>query len=209
MYLETEQFYKTKAPQMGPTALGYAILYGPPMLNPEMLFLGFQPGGGLLDAEAGLKNGERHRWPERIHYATETWRLASVMRQIWYISTLDRCTGLNAVFFRAPRIKHWNLVPAHLRQEMEVFSRKRARLLVEAMAPKRIVVIGLGTFDLLADRPHQLVHQQGQKTLIKQGQIWGVPAIGIIHLSGARIRRDEMDILAKYFAANNVKLPGF
>jgi hypothetical protein len=54
-----------------------------------------------------------------------------------------------------------------------------------------------------------LVHQQGQKTLIKQGQIWGVPAIGIIHLSGARIRRDEMDILAKYFAANNVKLPGF
>jgi hypothetical protein len=69
MYLETEQFYKTKAPQMGPAALGYAILYGPPMLNPEMLFLGFQPGGGLLDAEEGLKNGERHRWPERIHYA--------------------------------------------------------------------------------------------------------------------------------------------
>jgi hypothetical protein len=70
----------------------------------------------------------------------------------------------------------------------------------------RIVVIGLGTFDLLADRRHDLVHQEGQKTLIKRGRIWGVPAIGIIHLSGARIRREEMDVLAKYFASDNIKL---
>lgn len=207
VYRETEQFYKSKAHQMGATALGFAILYGPPILNPETLFLGFQPGGGLVDAEAGLKDGERNHWPDRIHYATEEWRLATQMRQIWHTSTLDRCTGLNATFFRAPNIKEWNTLPGGLRQEMEEFSNKRARRLIDAMAPKRIVVIGLGTFDLLADRGHELVHQEGQKTLIKQGRIWGVPAIGIIHLSGARIRREEMDVLAKYFAPDNVKSP--
>jgi hypothetical protein len=48
-----------------------------------------------------------------------------------------------------------------------------------------------------------VIHLEGKNTLIKQGKIWGILAIGIIHLSGAYIRREEMEVLVKYFAADN------
>ena len=39
VYLESTEYYETKVSQIGAAALGFAILYGLPLLNPDTLFL--------------------------------------------------------------------------------------------------------------------------------------------------------------------------
>ena len=53
VYEDTAKFYEQIAPNMGESAYGYKILYGPPSLSPPLLTLALQPGGGQNDASGG------------------------------------------------------------------------------------------------------------------------------------------------------------
>src|SRR6267378_7546442 len=153
IYEETAAFYKYKAPRVAGQDLGYRILYGPPTVRPEYLFLGDQPGGKADSVRIDQLQG----WPTECEYALDNgalrkagWknnRLASNMQKIWGIPTLRNSTGLNAIFFRAPDSEEWSHgLEKGLRIELEKFSLERARRIVETLQPKRLVVIGLQTF---------------------------------------------------------------
>lgn len=201
VYEETRVFYAEKAPQLGDAAYGFRVLYGPPLTNAPILFIGFQPGGSTQSAEQGLKDGEHEGWPMRCEYAVAPWRLASRLREIWDIPTLERCTGLNAIFFRAPSITAWNGISPKLRSEIEAFSLARAARVTRALAPQRIVIIGLGTFDRLTRGYPELVSDH--RVLVKRGELWGAPAFGIVHVSGARVSRNDIAKLKGYFSKWN------
>ena len=107
--------YQKLAPAMGERAYGFKILYGPPIINAPALFVEQQPAGNHQSGVDGKAAGERIGWPNRTEYAFHSWKLASKMRRVWSVNLLDRCTGVNANFFRAPSDEEWGKLPAPLR----------------------------------------------------------------------------------------------
>jgi hypothetical protein len=192
VYAETRDFYARCGLRLGAAAHSFRILHGPPVLHPPILFIGFQPGG----REEAVAE-ERDMWPSSCVYALEPWRLWCRMREIWGAATLEGCTGLNLIFFRAPRIAEWGRVDAGLRADIEKFCRCRVDRIVTALAPRQIVIIGLGTFDRLT-RGGVVLRGSHGRVLAKQGTLYDVPAYGIVHLSGARISREDRDHLRSY-----------
>jgi hypothetical protein len=194
VHAQTQAFHARVASRLGHRDHGFRVLYGPPFPEAPVLFLGFQPGGGKEDMSSDHHAG----WPERCEYAHETWLLAKRMRAIWGADFLDRCTGLNLIFFRARNIRAWKALEANLRNEIECFCRAQVERVVEAIAPKRIVVIGIGTFDRLKVENVELFKKG--RTLAKVGKIYGRPAPGVIHLSGAHLSGADFDHLKDLFS---------
>lgn len=199
IYQETRGIYSTAVSQLGAAALGFRILYGPPLLSAPCLFLGFQPGGNAKDAAIGLAEGHHDSWPLRSDYATANWSLARQMRSIWSEELIERCPGLNAIFFRSPSMKAWTQLPREVREKLESFSQERARSIVDALDPQRIIVIGFGTFDRLGGLGGPGSRGDRDRPLTKQGELWGRPATAVLHLSGARISRTDRDRLRGHF----------
>jgi hypothetical protein len=193
VYEETRAFYSQKEPLLGSHAHGFRILHGPPVRSPPILFIGYQPGG---TTPGGV--GERDGWPPRCVYTTEQWVLWKRLCETWGKAKLERCTGLNLIFFRAPNIAAWHKIRKDVRKEIEIFCRCRVERIVRILAPQRIVVIGLGTFDLLMTGEPALSGDRG--LLVKSGSLWGTQAYGTVHLSGARISRKDRTRLAEYCA---------
>lgn len=198
IYAEAASLHARVAPVMAENDFGYRILYGPPILRPEILFIGYQPGGGARSLAEGLEEGQHAGWPVTCEYAHKKWLIAKRMREIWGEATLERCTGLNAVFFRAPSMKAWRRLPLHVRAELESFSRTQTERIVRTLKPKRLVVIGLETFARLATGTDDL--RGDRAVLVRRGQLWDRPVFGMIHLSGARISRADLGRLKAYFA---------
>ncbi len=200
-YSEIKQFYSEHGPRVDGENLGFRILYGPPVLDPELLFIGFQPGGKRKDAELGETAGEMNGWPLSLDYIAAPWRLAQQIRKIWSASSLEKSSGLNAVFFRSPNREKWDAVPAAQRQACESLSISYVEKIANLMRPKAIVVIGLGTFDMLTNG--EVALEINRRTLIKQGKLWGVKTYGVIHLSGARINAQELEAIKSYLEKNS------
>jgi hypothetical protein len=73
------------------------------------------------------------------------------MRDIWSVELLDRCSGLNVNFFRAPSIAEWRKVDRDVRRRLEDFSLSSSLQLIEAMQPQRMVMIGKVTARAFGD----------------------------------------------------------
>ncbi|MCJ2067812.1 hypothetical protein MKK75_03145 [Methylobacterium sp. J-030] len=193
IYAETRGFYEAHASALKDAALGFRILYGPPLAQAPVLFLGYQPGGKI--AEGGVQH---ETWPVLSEYATEAWPLAVRLRETLGKEVVERSTGLNAIFFRSKSVADWGRIERSLRRELEMFSLARAERIVRTLMPRHVVVIGLGTVDHLTAGVAETLGTR--RVLIKRGELWGAPATGIIHLSGARIRREDRERLAAYLA---------
>lgn len=199
VYGATNNYYRQYEETLGEHSLGFRILYGPPIVDAPFLFLGYQPGGRAIDC------AEHHEtWPETCDYATKEWPLAKQVRAIWGQEVVAQCTGLNAIFFRAPSIAAWNRITKPLRDDLEIFSRNNAERIVRALRPKRLIVIGLGTFAWLAQGEPSLYGEKG-RVLARCGTLWDCKAIGTVHLSGSRISRGDRERLREYFAAQRVQ----
>lgn len=197
VYAETKAFYEAQAPAMGDGALGFRILYGPPLVEAPVLFLGYQPGGDAVE-----DSSQHETWPAVSEYAVRRWPLAMRLRETLGEAAVVGSTGLNAIFFRARSVADWRRIKRPLRDELETFSLACAERIVRVLAPRRIVVIGLGTFDRLTTGTADTLG--AGRVLAKRGDLWGAPAIGIMHLSGARVRRDERDRLRAYLTEHGV-----
>jgi hypothetical protein len=206
IYDETATFYKRKAPRVAGEDLGYRILYGPPVVHPGYLFLGDQPGGRGTDS---VRTDQLQGCPTECEYGLDKrelrkagWKstkLAVNMQKIWGVPVLKKSTGLNAIFFRAPR-DEWPRLETGLRIELEKFSLERARRIIEILQPKRLVVIGFKTFRPLATSAHRQVEVwRNGRSLVERSEIWGVPAFGVIHLSGAHLSGADFDAIKAYF----------
>ncbi|GBQ09651.1 hypothetical protein [Komagataeibacter rhaeticus] len=195
IYEETRKYYSEITETLGEHALGFRILYGPPVVDAPFLFIGYQPGGRGIDCAA-----HHNTWPEVSDYVTQNWPLAKQVRSIWGLDVVERCTGLNVIFFRAPSVAAWNKIAKPLRQKLENFSRQHTEQIVRALRPKCLIVIGLGTFDWLTEGKPSLYGEKG-RVLTRKGTLWNCEAIGTVHLSGSRISRADREHLRAYFAA--------
>ena len=64
------------------TDFGFKIFNSPPIFSAPVLFIGYQPGGGLDDYIIEKNLGSHLTYPLKSEYATSSWKLATVMRSI-------------------------------------------------------------------------------------------------------------------------------
>jgi hypothetical protein len=197
IYREVAAFYKEKCSEMGELAVGYEILHGPAIACPKTIFIGFQPGGWI--DTSGSETGIVLQPPERFVSAYKTWRYAKKMQEIWGADYLEQCNGLDAIFFRARSMREWYRLNPSLRQDLKQFSEERARRLVDLLDPQQLVVIGLHTFATFGEISRTVL--SGSCRLVVEGTLWGRPALGTAHLSGARLKKDDWPLLRKHFAS--------
>jgi hypothetical protein len=195
LYAETRDFYRDQFQNLGEAACGFRILYGPPIVGAPILFIGDQPGGDATH----LDEREHWEWPRQCEYAVQDWPLTRMMRKIWSAEYLSHCTGLNSIFFRSRNKQTWAKIPLNKRREMERFCYSRLPGLIKELAPMRVVCIGLGPFNQLADQRSDALVREG-RVLVKTGTLCGIRADGVIHLSGAQIRTDHRAAITDYFA---------
>ena len=179
---------------------GYHVMYGPPKPNAPILFIGYQPGGDHLTNDH-LLNEPAVFWPEISYYATEPWRLAVNLRNMFGNEILRESTGLNAIFFRSPNMKTYNAeVPLLVRRELATFSVTQVRRIVDALTPKLVVGIGFDSLRLFGSTSPVLISPKG-RVLAESGLVGSRPAIGVLHLSGAQISNIDRLEIARFVRA--------
>jgi hypothetical protein len=121
------------------------------------------------------------------------------MQKIWGSEYLEQCNGLDAIFFRARSMTEWYRLNPGLRQDLEEFSKERAKRLVDLLNPQQLVVIGLSTFAAIGEISCTVV--PGSCRLVVNGTVWGRPALGTAHLSGARLKDKDWTLLKTHFGS--------
>jgi hypothetical protein len=175
-YAATKTFYDEIEPELNGAARGFKILYGPPYVRPPVFFLGLQVGGVAPDE---IRN-EKETWPEESEYATASWHLAQRLQSIFGVEFLKKSTGTNINFFRAPNDQVWKTdVKPDLRHLCESFSHDHAQRLIEAIQPRKIIVIGFQVIDKI-----QAYQFKRTEEGVQVGNLWGCPAIAVWHLTG-------------------------
>jgi hypothetical protein len=197
IYTETREF--------GPIAalrpeLGFEILVGPPYGNAPIAFLGYQPGDwpNMSVAEARERGYEDSWVTDQCQYATEDWPLARGLRDIFPRQLLAKCVGLNAIFVRARNAHEYQrAVSLTDRKLIRAFCLGRVRRILDAIKPRQIVVIGLGTLELFGRGTPSLISSSGS-VLAKTGLVFGKAAHAVVHLTGARIKREHRLSIKQY-----------
>jgi len=195
IYAETKDFYDVHL--TADCRLGFKILYGPPHRNAEILFIGYQPGGGIDDHQRELVLGAHERWPDRCEYAYETWRLAKRMQGMFGEGLLERCVAMNAIFVRSPNIECYKKsITRNVRKGIEEFCLPRVRDMVMAMDPQKIVFIVFEAMRFFDRGRSDLKNSKGRGlTLI--GSVAGKKALATLHLSTRISNLDRIGIVER------------
>lgn len=200
---QTDEFYKSVELQLGDCAFGYKVFSGPPIFQSPILFIGYQPGGGVEARADGMLCSGRLPWSETHDLSSATWPLAQRMRTIWSAEFLSRCMTTEAVFVRAPSKIAWRKVARNVRKSVEEFSSQAVYEIIKLIEPRQIVLIGFGNLSAFRCVGQPLL--SGARRLAQPGFLQGIPACEIIHLSGARVSRSDREKLAEWLGANLVE----
>ncbi|MFP9193173.1 hypothetical protein ACLI4Q_16180 [Natrialbaceae archaeon A-CW1-1] len=137
---------------------GFRVFYGPVFYRPEVLILGFQPGGSRNDFHRDhfdrYNNGD-FEVPERHEYLTKKYRIAKVMRNKVFKDRkelLSETVKSNVIFFRAKDENVWDSAPDEKRQEMENFSLRKIEEMIDTLEPKVVLAEGMRTWDILGSQ---------------------------------------------------------
>lgn len=164
----------------------------PPVHQTPFLFIGYRRGGGADDFKYETHLGSHLTWPPESEYATASWSLARHMRNMFHPAVnLERCVGLNAIFLRCPNITEYTQnLDTETRQKVERFCLERVHRIIDAIDPQKIVTIGFSTLKLFGGTEPHAINAKG-RVLTRGGQIGGRGAIAMLHLSGARISKED------------------
>lgn len=192
IYRETREF----APIASKPDLGFEILMTPPIANPQLAFVGYQPGFGAKHESPEIWRSQSYEnsWPLSNEYLIKNWRLATTLRKMFAPELLERSIGLNAVFLRSRNINQYKKIDASTRKQIEKFSLERADRILQAARPKTVVIIGFQTLDLFSElQPvsNDYVVRDSKRRIAQIGTLHGIRAVGVPHLTGSRGLSDD------------------
>ncbi|NIE81405.1 hypothetical protein [Asaia sp. As-1742] len=207
-YAETRELYDRLAPQMGGKDYGYEILYGPEVSSPSLFILGYQLGCKTKDKAMSEEKKRPAGPPSVLAYANpkEDWRLANALLNIWPADRMNDMMGGNINFFRAATVSEWATIPLSVRRELQAHSLETMQQLVEAYAPKRILVIGLDTLKRIPGHIINKGHVSSidplrHNPIAQEATLWGISALAVTHLSGARLKAGDRQNIYNYARA--------
>ncbi len=160
------------------------VLYGPPLVQPDVFLVSFQGGG--QDSSPS-----RRTWPKRLLYLDDTYRFGTQLRKGFrdagLFETLEKRTVAMAACFpeaRSSEADSW-MVKQGPKAEWRVFSTNWVKRMLCATRPRVVLVIGskaskaLGLEDVWCD----VEWRRGAGMVYGHAEIEGFPAVYCHHLS--------------------------
>ncbi|NHA14602.1 hypothetical protein [Thioalkalivibrio sp. XN279] len=185
----------------------YSILYGPPVANPELMIIGSNPGFNTSD----LYDAEVLTWPRKNEYLAKHWPLAVRLRSLFESAgapgALAQSVGTNRLFFKSKSLgRHptglgWQDNPASIRRDLEAYCSAECEKLMAVLQPRRVLALGLGVFDQVVGVSESQITGTGGRRIAASGFACGIPVLGIIHPTGARVSNVEWQRVAEWLGA--------
>jgi len=209
LYAEVQQYWESKRDFLPRTwALKFGIFYSPVRYRPALMIVGANPG---FDSDDDTKSPP----VENLFYDPKErnekeWRISARLLKLFQIAgrehNLRYSVVTNLLFFKSRCLnthtatgQGWcdNGNPK-IRREIEGYCRVKVEQIVNKVDPARILVLGLTTWDRLADEPLKLraSRTKGRGRLAVAGTVFNREALGIAHPTGARISDTECHQLA-------------
>lgn len=180
---------------------GFAVFYSPVIPNPELLIVGFNPGGDSSSFDRARAN----QIPKQHEYLYENFAIAKKMRSLFEsieaLPALERSVKTNLLFFRSPSIAHWNKVNPKHRSKLETFCGGKVGEIIAVLRPRFILAEGIKTYTHLRKslglQSEERAIKSKNRTLFVSTKSSGTYILGIIHPTGARISHSEWDTIRK------------
>jgi hypothetical protein len=173
---------------------GFKILQGPPIFHTPLLIVAYQPGGNREEGKAERDRGCEDGWMPTCAIAHEPWPLSRKLQAIFSVPFLERCVGMNAIFWRSPGVKAFKGGLSRTeRAEVQDFCKTCTLELIQAIDPKRILIVGFGTQELFSGQrwPAEIKDRKG-KDLIRRGQGRRTASIGCSSFDGLPHRQHRL-----------------
>jgi hypothetical protein len=181
IYSEARAFFRTH--NILSDRCGFEILMGPPFVNPDVLFVGYQPGGWKLSVTQARDAGYEHGWvTTESQYATEMWRLAVKLRNIFSgnSSILDRSVGLNAIYVRATNVDEYTKQnTAENRRLIKDFCTEKNIEIIDLIKPKKIVFIGFMAMEVFTRISKPDILGNDKRSLTKMFYVKGIEFLAV------------------------------
>ena len=191
MYRETME--RLEDPCWSKVAQKVTLLYGPPMVLPDVFLVSFQGGGG--DPSPSLRT-----WPDKLLYLDDHYpdgtprtrddRFGKTLRQnfcdagLWETLT-KRTVAMAACFPESAEPERWTDKQGP-RAEWRKFSSAWVKCLIAAMRPRVVLVIGEKASKALEvhDEWHDVERRESDRHMVyARMKIEGCPAVYCHHLS--------------------------
>ena len=196
IYREAAALYESVQDSLSENALGYEVLYGPPLLNPPVLFVGYQPGGGKPEPLPILSpSGDPPPWPAIFEYATREFALAKRLQLAFGREFLETCTGLNAIFLRSPSMDAYQQsVPPDVRAKFKALGVGATRDIIATLKPKIIVMISFSAMELFTQDGKAVLKDGDDQWQLSSAELNGTPVYGMRHPTARRDQPSNEDM---------------
>lgn len=187
---------------------GFKIFYSPPIKNPKLMIISYQPGGNYINfANEDKSFFEKGNFKiEGNAYIDTNHKMAKEVRKLFNFKNgqdiLKQSVILPLIFFRSPSITEWkNIKPKEIRKDMEQYSLSKMKEVIDVINPKNILVIGFETYselrDLLGNVQNEVIGFacDGKRKLSVISELNGIGIFASIHLTGARISVNDKVLL--------------
>lgn len=196
MYRETME--RCKDPRWREEARKVTLLYGPPMMRPDLFLVSFQGGGED-------RSPSRETWPEQLVYLCDPYKFGSALRRNFAAAGLsetlaERTVAMAACFPEAPSAEanSW-MAKQGPRAEWRMFSSDWVKRMITAMRPRAVLLFGdkasraLGLHSQWRD----VQSRPSRGMVYARGEVEGFPAVYCHHLSQGWAKEEVQTCLAE------------
>ncbi len=164
------------------------------------MIISLNPGG---DESSFAKDRDRFESgdfssPQKPPYLQSTYKFAIKIGDLFgkHVEMLPQTVAFPVCFFRS---ESWSSIPRHTKVKMKQFCFPIVREMIQTMPPRRLLVIGLNTYEKLEsilgrfkdERLPLLRDGEKKSTLVNESKWEAVPVFATVHLTGFRISRNE------------------
>jgi len=191
---------------------GFAVFYSPPYYNPELMLIGYNPGGRRdvfnPERDSTITSITGHEYFQNDYDYALARKMRELFEGVRKTPLLRSSVKLNLNFFRSPTMADWKQIDLRVRRELESFCYRKVQEIVERLHPRCIIAEGMQTYQevksLLHAAPEKKEYQQGirGRAIYARSTFNHHRLIGLIHPSGAHISNDEWQRLATYLQSD-------
>ncbi|MEX1063755.1 MAG: hypothetical protein WD898_04100 [Candidatus Paceibacterota bacterium] len=202
---EVYEIWKSKYPRRE----GIKLFYSKVIKNPELMIIGYQPGGNHVH----FQNEDADRFANGDFKVTlnefliTNYRMANRMREFFEHrpKLLEKSVICPLIFFRAPNARSWRRWKH--RKEVEEFCFSKTSGIINKLKPKHILVLGLGTYahikTFLKTANEKNIYLKnksvGKRKVAIVAMAGNIKIFAMLHPTGSRISNEHRKQLRRHF----------
>ncbi|VVB61529.1 Uncharacterised protein [uncultured archaeon] len=187
---------------------GFKVFYSPVRQNPQIMIIGYNPGGlenSFMSYKEKLERGD-FSVPIKHEYLIKDYRLAKKMRNFFdkKEQLLEESIKINLIFFRSKNIREWKKIEKSKRIEIEGFCFDLVKEIIMQSKPKMILIEGISTYKklrkILGFEGSSVVTNGSQRCYVTEWM--GIKLFAMPHPTGSRIKQHDWEEIKELFHNN-------